>query len=200
MGNKTILYRQIGKFLYGLSDEKKVNSRNPEDVDLVFRYSTASGTKEEEVDFFYFYDGIDDKGNRINQSGKYYVRGTIAQSEDAISKIKQLKKDNGISAEEADQGILKVKTLSEKGYQYFLIEAPTKYKHLNVEEVNEEDKTLEDLGIVSKKIPQQAVKEDEPRKKVKEIKQKSYISNFNNTDYDQETFDEINRWIRHGKY
>ena len=150
---KTMLYRQIGGFMDGLSDTKEVESRNPEEVDLVFTYEVLGPNPivEEEVDLFRFYD-VDENKKKSNESGTYYVRGTKCTPEEAISKIEQLKENGIIDDFTYTEKINRVKALSEKGYPYFIIQEPGdgKIDYLKVIEAKEEDQTLEDLRIISK--------------------------------------------------
>ena len=150
---KTMLYRQIGGFMGGLSDTIEVESRNPEEVDLTFKYELTpkkagdpAPVVEEEVDFFHFYDE-DENRRQSNQSGNYYVRGHKYTIEEALNEIERLKEESVIDEYNYENGIEKTKKLAGNGFQYVIVQEPSeeKKKHFRVIEALEDDQTLEDI-------------------------------------------------------
>lgn len=145
---KTMVYRQIGGFMDGLSDNHEVGSRNPEEVDLVFKY----GSNEEEVDFFYFYDK-DENGKTVNKSGRYYVRGKKLDPTGALEEVEELSKSGIIDEYAYERGINRIKALAEKGCQYLIVQEPSKEKKksFDIIDAEEEDQTLDDLRRMQNK-------------------------------------------------
>lgn len=156
---KTMVYRQIGGFMSGLSDDKEIESRDPESIDLVFRYTLTPRTRddeapvvEEEVDFFYFYD-IDENGKTVNKSGRYYVRGKKLDPTGALEEVEKLRKSGIIDEYTYERGINRIKALAEKGCQYFIVQEPSKEKKksFDIIDATEEDQTLDDISRMQNK-------------------------------------------------